>query len=69
MSTDRPEMSTDDVPDDRTLRVNEEAISGVRREVASAVLDIDRALIRLREVLDTKLPELRATDDNAEEGP
>lgn len=49
-----------DVPvEDRTLRLNEAAIGAVRREVASAVQDIDRALARLREVLDTRLPELR----------
>jgi hypothetical protein len=51
--------------DDRTLRRNEVAIVDVRSEVASAVEEIDRALDRLREVLTTRLPELRLP----EEGP
>lgn len=53
---------------DRTLRLNEVAIVDVRRDVAAAVKDIDRALTLLREVLDTRLPELRApgSDDEGE---
>lgn len=50
-------------PDDRTLRLNEAAIGDVRREVASAVDGIDQALARLREVLDTRLPELRQPEE------
>lgn len=48
------------VADDRILNLNEMAISNVRREVAAAVADIDQALDRLRQVLDTRLPDLRA---------
>lgn len=62
-----PEIPMGETPvDDRTLRLNEAAIIDVRREVASAVQDIDRALVRLREVLDTRLPELRHDDDPEE---
>jgi hypothetical protein len=55
-------MTSPDEPpvDDRVLELNEAAISVVRREVAAAVADIDRAARRLRQVLEERLPELRA---------
>lgn len=56
------------VANDRVLNINEAAISTVRAEVADAVNDIDRALLRLRQVLDERLPELRLPNgDNGEE--
>jgi hypothetical protein len=62
-------VDKDREPNDRILRVNEAAIGDVRRQVASAVSEIDRALTRLREVLDTRLPELRRPDSpDFEEG-
>lgn len=60
--TDPPHIPPDPVVD-RELRRNEVAIIDVRREVAAAVNDIDAALARLREVLDTRLPELRQPEE------
>lgn len=54
--------------DDRTLRLNEAAIGDVRREVSAAVSEIDGALDRLREVLDSRLGELRLPDNPIEGG-
>lgn len=61
-----PEALVDKAPgDDRTLRGNEDAIGDLRRQVAAAVEDIARAAARLREVLDTRLPELRQDDQES----
>lgn len=54
--------------DDRTLRLNEAAIGDVRSEVSAAVSEIDGALDRLREVLDSRLGELRLPDNPIEGG-
>lgn len=66
-------MADDDVEapavaNDRILNLNEAAISTVRAEVADAVADIDRALLKLRQVLDERLPELRLPQQHGEEG-